>query len=585
MAGLALLAVTVTLYIPAIRSDFIWDDDSFLTENKLIHHANGLRRFWFSAEPPDYFPLTSTMLWLEWRLWGGEHAAGYHMVNVMLHAMSAILFWRVLGRLRVPGAWAAALVFAVHPVNVESVAWITERKNVMPMVFALAALLCYLISRAAPRPDEAQAAPPSPRRFLTPVRAYWLAIVLFLLALLSKTSVVMLPVVLLGIEWWRKGRIRWPDIRRTLPFFTLAALLSLVTIWFQHNRAIGDELIRADNLAGRAAVAGRAVWFYLGKALMPTRLCFVYPRWDVDASLPLSYVPLILLLCLFGLLWFFRRDWARTPLFALGGYVVTLFPVLGFFDIYFMRYSLVADHWQYTSLPFLIAFVIGGAAHVLARHGRGGHWLPRASVAMLAALLALLTWRQQAAYADEEALWQATLKRNDGAWIAHNNLGAIYSERSELSRAMPYLRETLRLKPDHAEAHNNIGNIQFARGQTEQALASYFKAITYRPRWAAAHFNVAVVLLGEGRLADAERHLRTGLKEDPDSADAHYNLGTLLGNQGRLTEAVEAFRQALRVKPEHAQTHHNLAVALEKLGRNQEAQFHYRRAAGRARSR
>ena len=260
LQGLALVALTLLAYVPAMRSGFVWDDDAFLTDNPLIRDPDGLRRIWASTEPPDYFPLTSTMLWVEWRLWGG-HPAGYHVVNVVLHALGCLLAWRVLLRLGVAGAWLAALAFALHPVNVESVAWITERKNTLPLVLYLLSALLFLRGDEQPAPGGG------------PARAASLAA--FLLALLAKTSVAILPPVLLLCAWWRRRRVSALDLRRTAPHFALAAVLGLVTAWYQGHRAIGPVVVRDDGFASRLAIAGRAVWFYLGKALAPVDLAFV----------------------------------------------------------------------------------------------------------------------------------------------------------------------------------------------------------------------------------------------------------------------------------------------------------------------
>ncbi len=294
-----ILVAALLVYIPAMQGGFFWDDHSFLVRSELIHARDGLRRFWLTTEAQDYFPLTSTMLWIEWRLWGAG-AAGYHVVNVLLHAAAAVLVWRVLRRLNVPGAWLAGMLFAVHPVAAASAAWITEGKNTLPMALGLLSVMAWLTF------EERAERPPG-----TASRAkgwYALAIALFLLALLAKTSVVMLPAVLLLCAWWRRGRISGKDLLRTVPFFALSLGLGLVTMWFQKHNVIGATLVRPEGICSRLAAAGWMVWFYLFKLLLPAGLCVIYPRWEVDGAIWLAFAPLAILAAGLALLWLRRRE-------------------------------------------------------------------------------------------------------------------------------------------------------------------------------------------------------------------------------------------------------------------------------------
>ena len=353
--GLLIVLITMAAYLPALRGGFIFDDDALITGNRLIKASDGLHRFWFTTEAPDYYPLTWSLWWLEWRLWGAS-AAGYHAVNILFHAVNAVLVWLVLRRLKIPGAWLAGLVFALHPVNVATVAWISEQKNTLSMLFYAAAILWYL------RFDEQGKK-----------RWYILSLAAFLLALLSKTAVVMLPMVLLGCMWWLYSRIRRKDWLRSLPFFGLSLALGLTTIWFQHNRAMGGYEIRTSSFLSRLAAAGWVPWFYLYKALWPIRIFARFIRmWNVDASLWVSYLPGMALLVCLALFWWKRASWGRPLLFALGYFVVTLFPVLGFFDQGFYACSLVADHWQYISIIAIIALASAGRRGVVATVGVNG---------------------------------------------------------------------------------------------------------------------------------------------------------------------------------------------------------------------
>ncbi len=525
----AVLVVAVFLvYQPVWHAGFIWDDDAFLTDNPLIKAPDGLYGFWFTTTPPDYFPLTSSMLWMEWRLWG-LNAFGYHLVNILLHGFSAVLLWCVLRRLNVPGAWMAGLIFAVHPVNVETVAWITERKNVLPMVFYLLTFLTYF-------------------RFEKNGRRRWYVVALgmFLLGLLAKTSVVMLPILLLGCAWWRRGKVTVRDLWRSVPFFALSLVLGLVTVWYQTHRAIGTDVVRTDGFASRLAVAGCAVWFYLYKALLPINLSFVYPRWSLDPALPASWLPLAALAALFALLIVCRhRVWGRPALFALGCYVVALLPVLGFINIYFMQYSLVADHWQYFAIIGVIAIVTAVGSWIVKSAGipRIGYVLGAAVVATLA----VLSWQQSRVYADAETLYRTTITRNPDCWMADNNLGMTLAGRGQVDEAIACFRMSLAINPENAEAHYNLGRALGDREQFDDAIAHYRKALEIKPDYAEAHSNLGAVLAGRRQFNEAITHFQKALAIKPDFELAHYNFGLVLASLGRVDDAIAQFQKALEL--------------------------------------
>jgi tetratricopeptide (TPR) repeat protein len=548
LGAAVIVLMTLLVYAPAMQAGFVWDDDTFLTENPLIKAPDGLYRFWLTTEAPDYFPLTSSSLWLEWRLWG-RNATGYHVVNVALHAISAVLIWIVLRRLQILGAWLAGLVFAVHPVNVESVAWITERKNTLPMVFHVMTILLFLKFEGDGR-----------RRW------YFFSLGTFLMGLLSKTSVVMLPFVLLGCAWWQRGSVVRKDVVRSVPFFVLSGLLGLVTIWFQYNVAIGKEIVRPEGFFPRLAGAGWAVWFYLYKAIIPYNLSFVYPRWQIDASSVVSFVPAFILLACLMLFWWYRRDWGRVFLFAMGYYVVTLFPVLGFFDIYYMKYSLVADHWQYTSIIGIIAMVVGLGVWICHGWPKHGRQLATAAAVALVGLLSVLTWNQCHIYQDSETLWVETLKKNPASWIAHNNLGIILDKQGKIEEASAHYSEALRIKPDYAETHNNLGAALIRQGKIEQALGHYYKALQIKPDYAEAHNNLGAALIRQGKIKQALSHYYKALQIKPRSAKAHNNLAVLLAKAGRLDEAISHYLEALEIKPDFAEAHYNLGLAYSSKG-------------------
>jgi len=422
----AIVAITLLAYLPAMSGGFFWDDSIFLAHYPLIKGSDVFRQFWATTESLDYFPVTYSTLWFEWRLWG-DHPAGYHVINILLHAAGAVLVWRVLWRLSVPGAWLAGVLFAVHPVAAASVAWITELKNTLSLIFCAASLLAYLrfdekaeepgrlgdweIGKLGNCESAKERSLPKPRTIAAPISQfpiYLFSVILFLLALLSKTSVVILPAVLLLCAWWRRGRISRKDLLRSLPFFALSLALGLVTIWFQHHNAIHGGVVRPEGFASRVAVAGWIAWFYLFKLLLPVGLCAIYPRWNVDGSSLVALLPLLLLLGGMVFLWSRRKSWGRGPFFAAACFLIALVPVLGFLDMAFLRFSFVGDHLQYLAMIAVIAF----AAGILARAGgpgTSGHGTVALVAAVCVAVLAILTWRRASLYRDGKLLWPDNL--------------------------------------------------------------------------------------------------------------------------------------------------------------------------------
>jgi len=569
--GLAALLCGAVLfgYLPAVHGGFIWDDSVLVTDNPMIKAADGLYRFWFTTEAHDYWPLTSTTFWVEWRLWGSS-PTGYHVTNLVLHAIEALLLWAILLKLRVGGAYLAALVFAIHPVNVESVAWIAQRKNLVAMLFLLLATLSFL------KTDADQEGHGRRPRFGLGDRWYWLSLAMFLLALLAKGSVATAPVLLLLLVWWRRRRVTTWDLVRVVPFAAIAAALVLVNIWFQtHGGAVP---IRTASLGERLLGAGAVPWFYLSKALLPVHLAFVYPQWHVEVGNPLWWLPLLGALAVSAALARFRETWGRPFLMAWAFFCVALLPVMGLTDVYFMKYSLVADHYQHVAIIGVIAVVTAGWSEW---RRRAPEPFGKAAFAVAVVVVTTLLWltvRQSATYRDEETLYRATIRVNPDSWLAHYNLAVSLKAQGRLQEELAHLEETVRLRPDHAKAHNNLAISLLEAGRPAEALSHAEQAVRIEPDRPESLVNLGIVLSRSGRLAEAVGPLERAVQFQPDLAEAHYNLGLTLASLGRLPEAISAFEQKLRLNPDDADARFRLARALVRSDRPRDAIGHYEEA-------
>lgn len=638
--GLAIVLLTALAYLPVWRAGYIWDDDTALTENPLVRSGSGLGKIWFSTEPFDYFPLTFTSFWLEWQLWGAA-PLGYHLINVALHALGAVLFWRVLLQLRLPAAWTAASLFALHPVAAASVAWVAERKNTLSLVFFLLSVLWYLRFDAARR-ETASSPARTWRR--APGLFYGLSLIAFLLALLAKTSVVTLPLVLALCEWWRDrtagpapqgrstlpqshpqpgrrtaaqapaavapaalwARLRalWRQTRplwiRLAPFFALALVLGLVTVWFQTHRAMMGNVPFRDGLLTRLLGGGWALWFYLGKSLLPVGLSMIYPRWEVSPGWWPAWLPGWLWLGLLWVCWRNRRGWSGPLWFGLAGFTALLLPVLGFFEMSFFTHSRVADHLQYLALLPVTALVACGlGGRIQRRFGRG------VAGVLAAAALAMLgwqTWERARVFQSAEALWRDTIAKNPRAWAAWNNLGMCVSDPREeyqcYTRALElnpnyadahnnlgvwlyqqrrpreaemHLREALRLQPLLAPAHNNLGSVLSETGRHEEALEHLQRAVTLNPNYVDAWVNLGLARLRRSEPEEASRCFERALELAPGRPAVHVHAGNAAFQAQHLEQALAHYQAALQLDPNHLEARHNLGVAWLTLRRTNEA--------------
>ncbi len=536
-----LVAAVLIAYWPALAGGMLWDDSGHVTRPELQSLA-GLGRIWaeFGATQ-QYYPVLHSAFWIEHRLWG-DATLGYHLLNVLLHATAACQFLVLLRRLAVPGAALAAVLFALHPVCVESVAWISEQKNTLSLVFYLAAALAYLRFDAGRAP-----------------RDYLLAGGLFVLGLLTKTVTATLPPALLVVFWWRRGRLEWQrDVVPLLPGLALGAGSGLVTAYFERV-LIGAQ--GADfnlGLLERGLLAGRVFWFYLSKLAWPVELIFIYPRWTVDASAPAQWLWLIAAVALLGsLVWWSRRS--RGPLAAALLFAGALFPVLGFFNVYPFVFSYVADHFQYlASLP-VFALTAAGIHAILRRMTVAARF---AATGALLAILGGSTWMQCGMYRDPVTLYETTLRRNPDCWMAHNNLANILTLAGRPAEAIPHLEAAIQLNPAMASAYNNLGDSLNRLGRAQEAIAPLAKALQLQPAYAVAQGNLGTALLELNRLDEAMVHFQQAILLDPQYANAECNFGLALAQAGKTAEAIPHFARAAQLDPNYADAELNWAIGL-----------------------
>ena len=550
---LILVVVTLLTYQPAWNGGFIWDDDEYVVNNELLTAPDGLRRIWFSLDSPSqYFPLVYTSFRIEHALWG-LNPVGYHWVNLLLHIVNALLVWRVLMALKVPGAWLAGAIFALHPVQVESVAWITERKNVLMGFFFLLTLLAWIAFV-----DE---------RTKRPWRFYVVALILYVLSLSAKTTACTLPAALLLILWLQKKPINAERILQITPFFLLGLGMGLVAVWWErYHQGTSLALVPLGPIE-RILVASHAVWFYLGKLIWPSSLTFIYPRWTIVATRPLEYAWLLAGAGLCAVIYFGRRRLGRGVEVAAVFFVTTLSPVLGFIMLFTFCYTFVADHYQYLASIGPIALASAGVASLAATF-KGSRKLILGTALCVIGALAVLTWRQSAMYGDIETLWRTTLLRNPGCWMAYNNLGNTLmaynnlgntlSEANRIPEAMDLFKQALRINPDNDAAYYNLGTALALTGRMSEAIDQYEQALRIKPNFAKAHNNLGNALLLTGRTSEAIDQYEQALLIRPNFAEAHGNLGAALGQMGRISEAIEQVKAALRINPKYIDAQNNL---------------------------
>jgi protein O-mannosyl-transferase len=592
--SLVLIAATLLAYLPAWNGKPIWDDKSHITQPEL-RSWHGLVEIWTQVgSTQQYYPLVHSTFWIEQKLWG-DSVLGYHLVNILLHALGAVVLLQILLRLKVPGAWLAAGLFALHPVQVESVAWISEIKNTLSGLFFFCSILAYLNF------DENRSR-----------GAYFGSLALFLFGLMCKTVIAPLSAIILVVLWWRRGRLRLrDDVVPLLPFFGLGIGAGLFTAWVERTFVGAQGSAFTLSILQRCLIAARDFWFYLFKLLWPAKLTFIYPRWHINGAVWWQYLFPLTLVLLLGVLWLLRKNF-RAPLAATLVFLGLLSPALGFINVYPFIYSFVADHFQYLACVGPLTLVAAGITMALDSVAPEKIFLRPTVYTVLLLALGLLSWRQCRDYRDIETLWRTTIARNPDCWMAYSNLGSFLSEHGNVDEAIGDFRKALELWPDQSKDHNNLGKALVQKSRMAEAMDHFQSALRISPDDPDTETNIGVALLQQGDADGAISHLHRVVEKWPRHAPAHINLGNALlqkretdaaiaeygkilelpfdhaealysiGNalrqKGDVEEAIIQYRTAIALRPDYANAHNNLANSLRQTGRVEEAVHEYEAA-------
>jgi tetratricopeptide (TPR) repeat protein len=565
--ALILILAVILAYLPVWWAGYIWDDDAMVTANPVIIGPLGLKEIW-TTTAADICPLTITTFWVEHGLWGLAPLP-YHLVNVLLHGACAVVLWRVLRSLQAPGAWLGAALWALHPVEVESVAWISELKNTESGLFFLLSILFFVRWLRARGLDGR-------------TRGGWnyaLMLLFAALAMAGKSSTVILPVVLCLCAWWVEGRWRWRNLVKVAPIFLMSIVAGALSILTQ-----GLVLAKDTDPQGvrtwpeRLVTTGDVVCFYLGKLLWPHPLITIYPRWQIDAGQWVSYLPLLAVILVLSVLWLKRESWSRPWFFAFAYFLAALLPTLGLVDMSFSRYSFVADHFQYLAGMGPLALAGAGMVRLADWVIPGRSWLQSSLCAGLLLVLGILSWRQNWIYQNKNMLWTYNVANNPNCWVGYNNLGDALSKKGRVDEAMALFLKALEINPNYPMAHNNLGIALSKKGEVDEAMVHYQKALEINPNYVAAHNNLGAALSKKGEVDEAITQYQTALEIDPNYAEAHYNLGAALFQKRQVDEAITQYQKTLEIDPNFAMAHNNLGVALFQNGRVDEAIAQYQKA-------
>jgi len=556
------------IYIPSLGNGYIWDDDLNVYKNQWVQKTDGLWNIWFSAKIYQYYPVDFTTFWVEHKLWG-LNPFGYHLTNLLIHILNALLLFWVISKLYPRLAFIAALFFAVHPIQVETVAWITERKNLLSLFFFLLAVLAYL------RFDRARV-----------IKYYWLAVAMFILALLSKPVAVSFIFIPILYKWWKDGRVSFREIRLSAPLLAAGLIAAFYTLYLElYNVGARGQAFNL-NFLERFILSGKIIFFYIYKICLPFKFMFFYPRWTVNAMVWWQWLFPAAVMLTIGALVYYRKKTGRGALALFIFYIISIFPVLGFINVYGMKFSYVADHFSYFSTPVILLLLCSGTTYFFDKVRHNFHLLSPVAYRTLKLCFLIFAVIYMCAkssaltrnYKDEFTLWSNLIRHNPGAWIAYNNLGNLYRVMDKSDEALALYNKAIELKPDYVDAYNNLANIYGERGKSDEALALYKKVIAENPNYAIAYYNLGVFYNKMGKPEEAVALYKKAIAIDPYYADAYYNLGVFYDRTGKKEDAILLYKKAIESDPAYADAYSNLANLYSGMGKTEEAFALYKKA-------
>lgn len=519
-------ATCLLVYWPCLHGQFFFDDFNYLVDFTLVNGSGSLWDIWRGQQMPEYWPVTYSLFWIEWRLFGRD-PFGYHLVNLMIHILNGVSFWFLMRQLNMKWAIWSVLIFLLHPVACESVAWIIQTKTTLSLLFCLLSANCYFLF------EKSQFG-----KYL--VAAY----VFFALALLTKITVISLPLLLLGYLYVRDGRLTRISFVRISPFLLLCLLLGVVNLLMHSSRALDSSMLSTPSYWERVTDAGLAYWFYLKKAFLPVNMAVIYPDWSAETTWLIRFLPIFVSTVLMYELWWVRhKTWPKTLLYFLLAYAVCLLPVIGIIDAVYLRISPVADHYQYPALLVLSVFIVGVITKVIALKQRFLPWIAQGVIASILIAFAYLCFHQAQLYADPIRLWEQVIRVNSNAYIAYFNLARMHAEAGDHATAERNFRQTISIKSDHYKAMVGLGVVLGRKGQLNEAITWLRQAILVAPAYPEAHENLGVALLLKGDTNDALTAFNKAFDLNPSNAPLALRLVQVLLNSGKAQEAAIFWRK------------------------------------------